>query len=288
MFENRRKAILYIICSIGLLLFVMNNFKLESLLFLAIELASIMCIYVLSRNVRNIDAQMSILIFLAITISSSPDADFQFWQCIPLFMVVAIMCYTNGMIFASFLNIGISAIIFPSAVWFIPIVLAAAILFHISLRRTITLIMALTCPLFYYFLFKELIWSNSLEAITSFFSKAVHMSTPFANMHPLAYLLLLVSIIPAVNLVTGHNYLAESKMSNVQNATLLSFVSIVLLYFVFNSGMGSGPLAFYIAIPAAITAGIMFSSESSRRTDSLFYIFAMILLLNTLTNYFSL
>ena len=107
-------------------------------------------------------------------------------------------------------------------------------------------------------------------------------------MHPLAYLLLLVSIIPAVNLVTGHNYLAESKMSNVQNATLLSFVSIVLLYFVFNSGMGSGPLAFYIAIPAALTAGIMFSSEISRKTDSLFYIFSMILLLNTLTNYFSL
>lgn len=287
MFENKGKAILYILCIFGLILFISNNFRTEALLFLALELASIFCIYLLSRCAQDVKAEITILIFLAITLSSAPDATFQVWQTIPLFLIFTILNFTQGRIFIPLFTIGASFLIFPSAIWLAPIMLISCLLLQSNAKRIMIVLAALLCPVMYFTLFRELITHDSMETVAAFFNQVLHISTPFAFMHPITYLLLVVTVIPAIHLRNSHNYLSESSMYNMKQATLVSFASVVVLYFIFNSGMGAGPIGFYIAIPAALTSGILFSSESNRKTDSLFYIFSMILLLNTLTNYFS-
>ncbi len=287
MFENKRKAILYILCIFGLILFIINNFRTDALLFFALELASVFGIYLLSRCAQDVKAEITILIFLAITLSSAPDATFQVWQTVPLFIIYPIVNFTQDRIFIPLFTIGASFLIFPSAIWLAPVMLISCLLLQANTKRITIVLAALSCPVLYYALFRELITHDSMETAASFFDQALHISTPFAFMHPITYLLLAATIIPAVHLLNNHNYLSESSMYNMQHATLVSFASIVVLYFIFNTGMGAGPIGFYIAIPAALTSGILFSSGSNRKTDSLFYIFSMILLLNTLTNYFS-
>lgn len=287
MFENKRKAILYILCIFGLILFIINNFRTDALIFCALELASVLGILLLSRCARDVKAEITILIFLAITLSSATDATFQFWQTVPVFIIYTVLYFTQGRIFLPLLTIGASILLFPSVLWLAPLMLITCMFAQTNAKRIVVVLAALTCPILYCILFREILLSDSMETARAFISKAAHLSTPFASMHPITYLLFLATIIPAVHLKNNHNYLSESSMYNMQHATLICFASVVILFFAFNSGMGGGPLGFYIAIPAALTSGILFSSESNRRTDSLFYIFSMILLLNTITNYFS-